>query len=64
MTPQELRDAGIILYGNWGWQTRLADALKVDGSTVRRWISGAVPIPGPVEAAVTCFLQNIPTKKA
>ena len=58
MTPAQLRDAGIELYGKWGWQTRLAEALKVDGSTVRRWVSGAVPIPGPVEAAVLCFLSR------
>lgn len=58
MTSEELREAGIKLYGNWGWQTRLAEALKVDGSTVRRWVSGAVPIPGPVEADVSCFLRE------
>lgn len=58
MTPQELRDAGVALYGSWGWQTRLAEELRVDGSTVRRWVSGAIPIPGPVEAAVKCFLNS------
>lgn len=58
MTPAELSEAGRTLYGKWGWQTRLAAALKVDGSTVRRWVSGAVPIPGPVEAAVLCFLDR------
>ena len=59
MTPQELSEAGRRLYGEWGWQTRLSEALSVDGSTVRRWISGAVPIPGPVEAAVRCFLSRL-----
>lgn len=58
MTPDELSKAGVELFGNWGWQTRLAEALGVDGSTVRRWVSGAVPIPGPAEAAVTCFLDR------
>lgn len=56
MTPDELRKAGIELYGDWGWQTRLAEALGVDGSTVRRWVSGAVPIPNPVAAAIDCFV--------
>lgn len=56
MTPEELREAGVELYGEWGWQTRLAEALGVDGSTVRRWVSGAVPIPNPVAAAVNCFI--------
>lgn len=55
VTPDELRDLCIKLYGEWGWQTRLAEALGVDGSSVRRWVSGAVPIPGPVAAAVRCF---------
>lgn len=58
MSPQELADAGRQLYGKWGWQTRLAEALEVDGSTVRRWVSGAVPIPGPAAAAIRCFLRE------
>lgn len=58
MNPQQLREAGVTLYGHWGWQTRLAEALMVDGSTVRRWVSGAVPIPGPAQAAIKCFLRE------
>jgi hypothetical protein len=58
MSRNELREAGIKLYGAWGWQTRLAEALHVDGSTVRRWLSGAAPIPGPAEAAIKCFLRE------
>jgi hypothetical protein len=57
MTVAELRAAGEELYGR-EWQTRLAETLRVDGSTVRRWVSGAVPIPGPVEAAIRCFLDR------
>lgn len=60
MNPKQLKDAGEKLYG-YGWQTKLAKDLNVDGSTVRRWVSGAVPIPGPVAAAVKCFLRE--TKK-
>ena len=59
MTGTELREAAEALYGFWGAQTRLAEALRVDGSTVRRYISGAMPIPGPVEAAVKCFLREM-----
>lgn len=56
MTPKQLAQKCVYLYGDHGWQTRLAEALEVDGSTVRRWVSGAVPIPGPVTAAVNCFV--------
>ena len=49
MTRDELKTAGRELFGN-GWQTRLAEALGRDGSTVRRWVSGAIPIPPYVDA--------------
>lgn len=52
MTPEELRAIGEQLFGTWGWQTKIAKALRVDGSTVRRWISGATAIPGPAEVAL------------
>lgn len=58
MNPSELRDICVALYGERGWQTRLAEALKVDGSTVRRWVSGAVPVPGPAEAAIRCLARE------
>lgn len=57
MTADELKEAGRALYGH-GWQTRLAETLEVDGSTVRRWVSGAVPIPGPAAAAIRCFQRE------
>ncbi len=55
MSGQELKEAAIRLYGTYGWQSSLAAALHVDVSSVRRWTSGAVPVPGPVAAAVKCF---------
>lgn len=58
MTPEELRLIGEKLYGNWGWQTRIAESLRVDGSTVRRWISGATAIPGPAEVALELLLKE------
>ena len=57
MTPDDLRKAGEELYGKWGWQTNLARELKVDGSTVRRWLSGKVPIPGLAEVAITLLIK-------
>jgi DNA-binding transcriptional regulator YdaS (Cro superfamily) len=62
MTPDELKEAGRALFGN-GWQTRLAEQLGVDGSTVRRWVSGAVPIPNPAAAAIRCFQDRTPSLK-
>jgi hypothetical protein len=52
MTPAEMDARGVWLFGRWGWQTRLAERLKVDGSTVRRWLSGKVPIPGLASVAI------------
>lgn len=57
MTPEQLRYIGEHLYGNWGWQTKMAEALRVDSSTVRRWLSGKVTIPGPVEVALELLLK-------
>lgn len=63
MTPEELRAAGKELFPAWGWQTRLAEALNVEGSTVRRWLAGSTPIPGPAAAAVQCFLERKRSEK-
>ncbi|MCB1591536.1 MAG: hypothetical protein KDI90_03695 [Alphaproteobacteria bacterium] len=57
MTPDELREAGERLYGTWGWQTKLAHELQVDGSTVRRWLSGKVPIPGMAAVAIGLLIK-------
>ena len=58
MTPEQLRKTGEQLYGNWGWQTKMAEVLKVDSSTVRRWLSGKVAIPGPAEVALGLLIQK------
>lgn len=58
MTPTQLAEAGRKLYGERGWQTRMAEALGVDGSTVRRWVSGTVPVPTTAAAALRCFLER------
>jgi hypothetical protein len=67
MQPNELTALAVELFGAYGWQTRLAERLEVDGSTVRRWVSGAVPIPNPVAVAVRCMynvreLENAQTR--
>lgn len=58
MSPDELRATGERLWGRWGWQTRMAETLRVDGSTVRRWLSGASTIPGPAEVALELLLKE------
>jgi hypothetical protein len=57
MSPDSLRAAGEALWGRWGWQTRMAETLRVDGSTVRRWLSGATHVPGPAMVALELLLQ-------
>jgi transcriptional regulator with XRE-family HTH domain len=56
LTPEELRQASILLFGERGWMSRLAEALGVDRSTVSRWFAG-LPVPGPAAAAVTAWLK-------
>ena len=58
LTPDGLKAVGETLFGEWGWQTRLAETLEVDGSTVRRWVSGAVSVPGPVKVALRLMLER------
>jgi hypothetical protein len=64
MTPDTLKVIGEKLFGAWGWQTKLAKALRVDGSTVRRWISGVSVIPGPAEVALELLLLAHEGKQA
>jgi hypothetical protein len=56
LTPEELRQASILLFGERGWMSRLAEALEVDRSTVSRWFAG-LPVPGPAAAAVRAWLK-------
>jgi hypothetical protein len=55
MSSEEFRQAAILLFGEPGWMSRLAEGLGVDRSTVSRWYSG-LPIPGPVAAALRSWV--------
>jgi hypothetical protein len=44
MTPEQLRQAGELLYGNQ-WQSDLARAIDVDSRRIRQWLSSQRPIP-------------------
>ncbi len=56
MENEDFKRIGEDLFGS-GWQTRLARALGVDGSTVRRWVGAAVPVP-PQTAAFMDLLGS------
>ena len=51
MSPEELGRHCARLYGRHGWQTALARELDVNDRTVRRWVSGASPVP---QSAALC----------
>jgi len=58
MTVAELRAIGPEVFG-YGWQTAIARALGVDPRTVRRWVSGGVPIPGSAAVALRLMHKAI-----
>lgn len=55
MMPNEMRDLGSEIWGSWGWQTRLAEKLQVNGATIRKYLAAISPIPGPVAVALRCL---------
>lgn len=57
VNSDELRQAGRELFGE-RWQTVMARHLRVDPSTVRRWLAGKVEIPGPAEVALELLLEK------
>lgn len=62
MGADELTAIGEELYGRYGWQTKLARELRVDGSTVRRWkmpegTATRVAVPDDRAAQIRALLQ-------
>lgn len=51
MTPDLLERIGSTLYG-LGWKGQLATDLDVNDRTLRRWISGDMPIPSGVQSDI------------
>lgn len=47
-----------LLYACFETQAQAATALRVDESTVRRWLSGARTIPGPAWAYLDLYLTT------
>jgi len=56
MKPEELKSAAIEIWGERGWVTALANSLGIDRTQVWRYINGD-NVPGPVSAAVKCWLE-------
>ena len=57
MTPEELKKAGELLFGNQ-WQSDLARALDVDSRRVRDWLQERRPIPVGVKAEIIELLRK------
>lgn len=57
MTGDELKDAAIKLFGERGWQSALALHLGIDRTQVWRYVTTG-KVPGPVAAAVSCWLRS------
>lgn len=57
MTGEELKQAGIKLYGQRGWQSSLASWLGIDRTQIWRYVKND-SVPGPVAAAVNCALES------
>lgn len=45
--------------GGRGWQAQMSRALGIDASTIRRWVSGAIPVPTYAWALVE-LLEAVP----
>lgn len=52
MTNEDFANRASAALGGRGWQARMSRALDVDASTIRRWVSGAAPVPGYAVAVV------------
>lgn len=59
MTGEELRSAAVELWGERGFVSALSRALGVERTQVWRYLNNRTQrIPGPVEAAVACWLAR------
>ena len=56
MTPDELKAAATEIWGERGWVAALAASLKIDRTQVWRYLASKTPVPGPVDAAMSCWL--------
>jgi hypothetical protein len=52
MTTNEFRSKSKKLFGNWGWQKLLAEAIGVSQNTVGKWAAGRLDVPIYVTALI------------
>lgn len=57
MTTEEFRSAAVEIFGERGFTAALSACLGVERTQIWRYLNGAT-IPGPVAAAVTCWLSS------
>lgn len=57
MTGEQLKASAIKIFGQKGWVSALADSLGVDRTQVWRYVNSQTPVPGPVAAAVECWME-------
>lgn len=57
MSGDELKLAAIELFGERGWQSALSARLGIDRTQVWRYVNNN-RVPGPVSAAVQCWLER------
>jgi hypothetical protein len=57
MTGDELKQAGIKMFGERGWQSSLALHLGLHRTQIWRYVRSD-RVPGPVSAAVNGWLEN------
>lgn len=58
LSPEEIREAGMRLFGDRpGWQSRLAETVGRDRSSVTRWLTGGAPPPPDVSLLIRYMLR-------
>lgn len=57
MTPADLAQIGLKLYGRKYWKARMAAALDVDVSTIHRMMHRP-QLPGPYVVALNALMEN------
>jgi hypothetical protein len=61
LTPAQLKRLAVKVYGDYSTHDlvpRLVADMKVDRSTVYRWLDGTSEVPGPVEQALIMMAEN------